>query len=128
MLKRENELRLSKDVQRRFEEAERSGSTGDWMEVASEVQKEVLAEFNVPEKALNAYRCAANKHGISLYVKYNRAREGGLRVGAKAPDVAVASIEKDGSIRSHPLLECQQSDRPLVIIAGSIVSPTDGAR
>ncbi|KAL7541479.1 hypothetical protein ACHAWF_006943, partial [Thalassiosira exigua] len=87
MLKRENELRLSDDVQRRFEEAERSGAETDWIEVASEVQKELLREFGVAESedALNAYRCAANKHGVSLYVKYNRAREGDLQVGSTAP-------------------------------------------
>ncbi|KAL7546302.1 hypothetical protein ACHAWF_009631, partial [Thalassiosira exigua] len=70
MLKRENDLRLSDAVQRRFEEAERSGAKTDWIEVACEVQKEVLREFGVSgsEDALNAYRCAANKHKVSLYV------------------------------------------------------------
>ena len=38
MLKRENELRLGLDVQKRFEEAERSGAKSDWMEVAAAVQ------------------------------------------------------------------------------------------
>ena len=42
MLKIENELRLSEDVQQRCEEVERSGCNTDWIEVASEVQKEVL--------------------------------------------------------------------------------------
>ena len=44
MLARENELRLSSEVQRRFEEAEKSGAT-DWIEIASELQKQVLVEF-----------------------------------------------------------------------------------
>ncbi len=120
MLERENELRLSDSVQQRFEGAERSGSTTDWIEIASEVQREVLREYNVPEEALHAYRCAANKHGISLYVKYNRAREGELKVGAKAPDVQLVSIEKDGSTCKKSLLSLQKDDRPLVIIAGSL--------
>ena len=47
MLKIENELRLSEDVQQRCEEVERSGYNTDWIEVASEVQKEVLREFIV---------------------------------------------------------------------------------
>ena len=73
MLKRENELRLSQSVQKRFEEAERSGSKTDWIEVAEQIQLEVLREFNVSPKALHAYRCAANDHGISLYVKHLKA-------------------------------------------------------
>ena len=122
MLKRDNELRLSESVQKRFEEAERSGSQTDWIEVATHVQLEVLREFNVSAKALHAYRCAANKHDISLYVKYNRAREGKLKVGTKAPNVELISLENDDTTTLHSLLEMQQADtdRPLVIIAGSI--------
>ena len=119
MLQRENELRLSAEVQQRFEKAERSGST-DWIEVASDIQKEVLKEFNVSESALHAYRCAANEHKISLYVKHNRARQGDLSVGMPAPDISMVSLEKDGSTRTQSLLELQQADLPLVIIAGSI--------
>ena len=55
MLKRENELRLGQEVQKRFEEAERSGSNTDWIEVATQVQLEVLREFNVAESSLQAY-------------------------------------------------------------------------
>lgn len=120
MLRRENELRLSEDVQKRFEDAERSGSTTDWIEVASEVQKEILREFNVSENALHAYRCAANKHGVSLYVKYNRARKGDLEIGSQAPNVPVVSVESDGSTSSVSLVELQMKNRPLVVIAGSI--------
>lgn len=119
MLERENELRVSEEVQLRFEEAERSGSTTDWIEVATEVQKEVLREFNVAQEALHAYRCAANKHQVSLYVKYNRARQGDLKVGSQAPDVPVGSIENGGS-SLQSLLGAQHMDRPLVIIAGSL--------
>ena len=120
MLKRENELRLGQEVQKRFEEAERSGSNTDWIEVATQVQLEVLREFNVAESSLQAYRCAANKHGISLYVKYNRAREGSLKVGAAAPDVSLISLMDDGTTRLQSLLDTQQADRPLVIVAGSL--------
>ncbi len=121
MLKRENEVRLSHSVQKRFREAERSGSKSDWIEVATAVQLELLREFNVPEKALHAYRCAAKKHGISLYVKYNRAREGYLQVGSKAPNISLISLENNGFTRSQSLFDTQPTDRPLVIIAGSLV-------
>ena len=122
MLKRENELRLSEDGQRRFEEAERSGEKTDWIEVACEIQKEVLHEFGVEatEKALHAYRCAANKHGISLYVKHNRARRGDLQAGSLAPDVQVLSINADGSPFTTSLFETQKEGRPLVVVAGSL--------
>jgi len=120
MLERENELRLCNSVQRRFEEAERSGSKSDWIEVAAAVQLEVLHEFNVHESALRAYRCAAKRHGISLYVKHNRARVGDLQVGSNAPNISLISVEPDGSTRFESLLGSQPTDRPLVIIAGSL--------
>ena len=123
MLKRENELRLSQSVQKRFEDAERSGSKTDWIEVAEQIQLEVLREFNVSPKALNAYRCAANDHDISLYVKYNRARKGDLEVGSKAPDVDLIQLENDGNTRAHSIVEMQRAGRPLVIVAGSISWP-----
>ena len=122
MLKRENELRLGLDVQKRFEEAERSGAKSDWMEVAAAVQLELLREFSVSEDALDAYRCAAIKHGISLYVKYNRAREGYLQVGSLAPNISLISVQHDGSTRSQLLLDNRPTSRPLIIIAGSLVS------
>ena len=119
MLQRENELRRSEAIQNRFGEAEMSGST-DWIKVAAEVQKEVLIEFDIKptEEALLAYRNAANNHGISLYVKYNRCREGDLKVGMDAPDISLISI--DGTIERTPLLAHHRLDRPLIVVAGSI--------
>lgn len=119
MLQKENELRRSVSVQQRFARAELSEST-DWIEVAVDIQKEVLAEFKIrpTEQALNAYRKAANKHGISLYVKHNRAREGGLTIGKIAPDVPL--IRTDASMERTTLLSHQLAGRPLVIVAGSL--------
>ena len=126
MLERENELRRSESVQRRFAKAELSGST-NWIEVAGKVQKEVLDEFGVEptEAALLAYRCAANNKGISLYVKHNRAREGNLKVGDDAPDVPLVRVGVGGGacavkLDETSLLALQRSDRPLVVIGGSI--------
>ena len=118
MLERENELRLSESVQVQFAEAERS-SHSDWIEVASEVQRKVLREFGVSDRALHAYRCAANKHGISLYVKNNRARKGNLVVGSDVPDVSVVSVGIDGE-DTKSILQFQKPGRPLVIVAGSL--------
>lgn len=119
MLERENELRLSESAQVQFAEAERSNRS-DWIEVACEIQRQVLREFGVSERALHAYRCAANKHGISLYVKHNRARGGNLVVGSPVPDVSVVSVGADGVEDTKSILQFQKQDRPLVIIAGSI--------
>jgi hypothetical protein len=44
MLQREEELRLSVAVQQRFTVAEASGHS-EWMDVAREVQEQVLSEF-----------------------------------------------------------------------------------
>lgn len=120
MLERENELRLSDKAQKQFAEAERSGSSTDWIEVASGLQKQVLKEWGVSEHALHSYRCAANRHGISLYVKHNRARRGNLIVDSPVPDVPVVSIAGNSNHESKSLLDFQQKDRPLVIIAGSL--------
>jgi len=119
MLKRENDLRLSDVVQHRFAEAERSGSA-DWMVVADEVQKEVLVEFNVEptQEALLAYRCAANKYGISFYVKHNRSHEGVLKVGSEAPEVDLFSC--DAAATPTSILALQRLDRPLIVVAGSL--------
>lgn len=147
MLERENELRLSESAQVQFAEAERSNHS-DWIEVACEIQRQVLREFGVSERALHAYRCAANKHGISLYVsaldhschaktnsgivslitriietikvKHNRARGGNLVVGSPVPDVSVVSVGADGVEDTKSIIQFQKQDRPLVIIAGSI--------
>lgn len=97
------------------------GST-DWIEVATEVQKEVLGEFHIPptDEMLHAYRKAANKYGISLHVKHNRAREGDLKVGMKAPDVPLVRVDGGASEQTTSLLSHHNSARPLVIVAGSL--------
>lgn len=131
MLTRENELRLSEDVQQKMEKAESSGHS-EWMDVATEVQRQVLCEFGVSKQNLHAglmaLRSAALRHPeIALYVKYNRARQGELRVGCPAPDVKVVPVrESDGSdlmssakIESSSLLQYERQGRPLVVVAGS---------
>lgn len=84
----------------------------------------MLKEFNITptDELLNAYRIAANKHGISLYVEYNRAREGDLQVGMKAPDVPLVRVDGNPSEQTQTtsLLSLHDSDRPLVIVAGSL--------
>lgn len=110
-------MRLSPAVQARFREAEMS-SERDWIEVAVDVQREVLARFGLPptEVNLEMLRRQATSE-TSLYVKYNRAARGHLRVGDLAPDVRVGTLAGTGSSRS--LLSHERPGRPLVILAGS---------
>jgi hypothetical protein len=118
MLHREEELRLSFPVQHRFTAAEQSGNT-EWMDVAREVQLQVLTEFHYAptDTNLHALQIAAQKHpNIPMYVRENRARSGNLRVGHDAPNVEVVSL--DGSA-AHLLDDYATAGRPLVVIAGS---------
>ena len=52
VLEWENEMRLSPAVQARVREAEMS-SERDWIEVAVDVQREVLARFGLPPTEVN---------------------------------------------------------------------------
>ena len=73
MLQREEELRWSEAVQQRFTAAEASG-TSEWMDVAREVQQQVLKEFHYfPLVSLHALRLAAQQHPeIPMYIRENR--------------------------------------------------------
>jgi len=122
MLIRENELRLSSEVQARYENAEKSECI-DWLKVTEEVQKQVIEEFgylNSLENALYCLRSAAVLYPddpefkeIPLYVKYNRARDGSLKEGDRAPNTSPVAL--DGT--SCELLD---KSKPTVLIAGSI--------
>lgn len=124
-LQREDVLRRSPEAQRRFAEAESSGKT-DWMEVAHDLQVEVLREFGVTDaqigRALHELRTFANRHPeLALYVRHNRARRGELREGDECPSVPLAELAGTGVGAPRPLLEFGGSagGKPLVLIAGS---------
>jgi hypothetical protein len=115
MLQREEELRLSVAVQQRFTVAEASGHS-EWMDVAREVQEQVLSEFGYSHMLLHALRVVAQSHPtIPMYIRENRARAGELSVGDDAPNVQVVAL--DGSAKH--VLDHSNKDRPLVVIAGS---------
>ena len=117
MLQREEELRWSEAVQQRFTAAEASG-TSEWMDVAREVQQQVLKEFHYSPTlvSLHALRLAAQQHPeIPMYIRENRARAGALVVGDDAPNVPVVAL--NGT--TTRLLDYSTGDRPLIVIAGS---------
>ena len=120
MLRRENAIRLSQTTQDAFHAAESSGEA-DWLYVAEDVQKQVLEEFGMAANAENllTYRKKALENPeLVHYVKFNRARQGTLKVGSEAPNVPVVTTAFGQ--RVVPLLdEYQDMGKPLVVCAGS---------
>jgi len=121
MLIRENELRVSDEYQKRFAEAEKS-SFESWLDVADELQRQVIREFHLDEEmddALLCFRCATQIYpelkSIPLYVKYNRARDGDLNLGDTAPNVPV--IELNG--QEGQLFDGLTPSSSTVVIGGS---------
>jgi len=123
----EDALRRSPATQLAMEDAERSGA-GDWIDVATEVQRRVARESLSAaaqgdearvDRRVSLLRAAALRHPeVAHYVRYNRARRGDVRAGDAAPAVAVWSLAANAAVT---LLQREPGDaRPLVIVAGSI--------
>ena len=80
MLQREEELRFSEDVQQRFTIAESTGNS-EWMDVAEELQLQVLTEFKyltgnkeeddsyLTRLLLHEYRLAAQNNTINVQIR-----------------------------------------------------------
>jgi len=120
MLIRENELRLSKEYQKRYEEAEQT-STSSWLDVTDQLQREIIREFHLDEEmedALLCLRCATQIYpdlkDIPLYVRHNRARDGDLQIGDITPNVPVVQIDGQESRLFDGL-----KTSPTVLISGS---------
>jgi len=122
MLRRENELRLyDEGVQERFRIAE-STSSSDWMEVADQIQRQVLREFGIQPhhmvEGLRQLRSAALRHPeLAIYVRFNRCERGSLREGDPCPNIALYDLEG----RRQKLLVGGGGggNRKLAILAGS---------
>jgi hypothetical protein len=98
MLLRENELRLSEEYQKKYEEAEKSWKI-DWLKVTENLQLQILQEFEISNlsKGLFQLRTATVKFpefkSIPLYVKFNRSRVGNLKIGNEAPSMKLSDLE-----------------------------------
>lgn len=122
MVLRENQLRLSEEWQERFAAAERSPDR-DWLDCVEDLQLQVVREFGMPDSSVASLRHARSIHPserffleVPICARYNRARNGPLRVGSEILDVPVANL--DGTTIS--LLDLGGSEqRPLVVIGGS---------
>lgn len=121
MVRREKELRLSTEWQERFSAAELSPDT-DWLECVVALQSQVVQEFGFPKSTVHLLRTAHPQHPsetffheVPIQVKYNRARNGSLKVGAQVSMIPVVRL--DGQQIS--LWELGGDERPLVLIGGS---------
>lgn len=99
MLRREEELRLSEEVQAEYAAVEVDGSDSDWMDVTDELQRAVAREFGATARteaaALHAMRQAAANaiRGFTpLYVRFQRAREGDLTIGERLRDCPLLDL------------------------------------
>jgi hypothetical protein len=121
MLRRENELRLyDEGVQERFRIAE-STSSSDWMEVADQIQRQVLREFGIQPhhmvEGLRQLRSAALRHPeLAIYVRFNRCERGSLREGDPCPNIVLYDLE---GRRQKLLVGGGGGNRKLAILAGS---------
>ena len=120
MLRRENDIRLSKEAQKDFQIAEQSADR-DWLHVAANIQTRVFKEFEMEptrENLLKYRRTALENPHLVHYVKFNRARKGLLEIGDMAPNVQVVKTGPFGG-RCHLIDEYQEVNKPLVVLAGS---------
>jgi hypothetical protein len=127
MLRRENELRLSEETQKKYMEAEKKSET-DWMEVTIELQRQVVREFGIKDidRGVHAIQSAFSRYGhedkdffeIPLYVRLNRARQGDLNEGEPAHDIPKL-FHVDNPSKTCNLFDFMNPGRPLVVIAGS---------
>ena len=136
MLRREDELRRSSEYQKKMETAEESANT-EWMDVVANIQDRVVAEANDTEKPEPIYtveelREAASRHpNIAHWVKFNRARQGDLKEGDAAPDVAMRNLDesettllegprKKAKVESNDGGGGKSKSKPTVVAAGSL--------
>ena len=104
MLREEHSVRTAPETQALYTAAESTGAS-DWMEVTAELQDKLVQRYGFidpwrKEIALNELRRAtynfpddAEIQSIPLYVKFNKARQGNLRVGDKCPDMSLLSFQ-----------------------------------
>lgn len=126
MLIRENELRLSEEFQKLYEEAEKdSNSERSWLDVTEELQRRVITEFQLDEQmdeALLCLRCSTEifpeLKSIPIYVRFNRARDGDLKVGDFIPNVDLVKINGEKTNLFENL-----DEKPTLLISGSFSWP-----
>ena len=121
MLSRENQLRLSPEIQEtyRLVEAGELDKYESWMEVTNDLQKRVISEFLKFDKtsqieqeienqqfyALQQLRASAHRNpDLALYVRFNRSRKRDMTVGDYVPNVPLCSIHNSDVSMLHQLV------------------------
>lgn len=126
MLRRENELRLCAETQEKFKAVSSQKKPDGWLSVVEQLQRQVCKEFGLSEiVGLTALRCAQDLlpndpdvNEISLYRKYNRCRDGNLKVFDKLPtNVKLVHFNSQDEVLMNDVLV--QSSTPTVVFAGS---------
>lgn len=129
MLVRENELRLSEEIQTAFDGCAISDAA-KYTEVVEGVQKQVLREFGFKDdsdglvmfrSALSMYPDDEELKNLAYYYKYNRSRQGELKCGDKVDlsKITLSTLDNTQTFQLSQIAE-QNPDKPLVLIAGSI--------
>uniref|UniRef100_A0A6B2LE57 F-box domain-containing protein n=1 Tax=Arcella intermedia TaxID=1963864 RepID=A0A6B2LE57_9EUKA len=126
MLKREDELRLSEEFQKKFAQPDLNT-----IHVASEIQEQVVKEFGFEDvkvgvelmrTAPSLYPESQQVRRIPHYQKFNRAKDGALKEGSRIPNSKVALINGI-NISLHQYLDNliapQPKPIPVVLISGS---------
>jgi len=129
MLKRENEIRLTKEIQMKYDQCALIDEK-EYTKITDQLQMKVLKEFGFDqnEKELKRYRAALSMYPqevnelkeLVYYYKYNRSKDGELKVGDVVPLSSLTLRALDG-IHSETLSTfCETSSVPVVLVAGSI--------
>jgi len=127
MLSRENEIRLTETIQNLYDTCVLTDSE-KYTEVTTNLQKQVLREFGFVDdeqglimlrSALSMYPDDPELKTLVYYHKYNRSRQGDLKVGDKI-DMSSIHLANTAGNSCAELSSYAQPDLPLVLIAGSI--------
>jgi len=121
MLRREEELRLSKEIQEKF-----SNPALDTIHVAADVQLQVVQEFGYPNDMVDMIRAAPALYPtcpdvkrIPHYQKFNRARDGLLKPGDLIPNTQISLLNGNTTTLHDYFDKTLDLTKPILIAAGS---------
>jgi len=125
MLKLESSIRTSAEASQRFDDL--GGDQVAIHDMLTDIQQHVCDVFGYGEVgpiALQSARARFPDDGdiinAAFYLKYNRARQGTLKVGDGIPDVPLLNLNGSStSLSEYYCRQCKDASRPLVLVAGS---------
>jgi len=116
ILMRDNELRLSKEVQEEYWISDYPSG------VTLAVQTQAVSEYGysnpwIIPSAISYFKDDVEIMGIPHYTKYNRSRQGKLNCGDTIPDIPLSTMQ--GCATSLRTLMEPHASAPVVLVAGS---------